>query len=508
MAVQKSDCSCSSPLAPKPFFTASRDAKTLEALQEVIRNVPQEMSREECLALIESEKQSAVTRLRDETKRSVLRTFPNLLCYVDEPGHDLAQRTWQRFRYIRRNSILVGELKRFRELLKCMQTAKGTVPERLSKVEYQKAVAESQDRALYELYSEKYPLDQVGFEDSRLLMQTAISNVGDALNEILKEYFPMNRRRQLEHAASVQAATSIPQLIHLMNSTRGTGVISRRIPFEARIIATLAQLEFESLIGTHKPDKLDRTRNELINALESQVFNGSESARIIVIAKLDPNNHYRVREKEDGSYDVSWYYENDPEAGRQTDETTFILPLDVRIIEKNGHKILIYFDSRRKKRIWAKQLRKNQRKPEQITDLSGLVMVLLNRNRIDEEYLANRLRGTIVNCPGLVSAQQSNAFRAGAIDPGNPHSSPDRRGEKYEFLTGGIWHELQILALPDFINSLVAHAQDGHPFYKLVTYLDTLFPWIWPKEIYGLDWFEQEVRDMLWRHQCRILQSA
>ncbi len=509
MAVQKTACDCNSPLAPKPFFTASRDAKALEALQEVIRNVPEEMSREECLALIEAEKQSAVTRLRDETTRGILRTFPNLLCHVDGPNLANAEEImWQRFRCIRRNSVLVGELKRYRGILKALEEAKQSVPHTHNKLDYQKAVAEAQDRALFNLYAEKYPLDQLGFEDTRLIMQTAISNVRESLNDILQEYFPVNRRRQLEYAASVQAATTIPQLISLMNSGIGEGVISRRIPFEARVTATLAQLEFESLIGTHNPDQLDRTRKDLIHRLESQVFNGARSARVIVIAKLDPNNHYRVKLLPNGGHDVAWYYENDPEAGRQTDETTFILPLDVRIIEKNGHQILIYFDSRRKKRIWAKQLRKNERKPDKITDLSGLIMVLLNKNRIDEEYLANRLRATIVNCPGLVSAQQSNAFRAGAIDPGNPYSSPDRRGEKYEFLADGIWHELQILALPDFINSLVAHAQDGHPFYKLVTYLDTLFPWIWPKEIYGLDWFDQKIRDMLWRHQCRILQSA
>ncbi len=507
MEPHSKDCDCKAPLAPQPFFYSSRDTKTLEALRRVIKQIPHEMSREECLELIENEKQKAATRLREEQEQKVLRTFPNLLCYADNTSDNQEDAVWKRYLYIRHNSVLVGELKRFRGMRIALERAKESVPKNLPKAEYREAVAESQDRVLYNLYLEKYSLDRIGFEESRKLMQVAISNVRAYMDEILKEYFPINRRRQMEFAANVYAAHTMPQLIELIYSKRGKGVISRRIPFEARIIAVLAQLEFESLIGSHNPDTLDQIRNELISRLENDVFSGSESARVIVVAKLDPENHYRVKQNPNGEYDVKWFYENDPGANQQTSETVFVLPLDVRVIKKNGHSILIYFDSRRKQRVFAKQLRKNQRKPDQITDLSGIVMVLLNNSLLDEEYLANRLRATIVNCPGLVSAQQSNASRAGAIDPDNPHSSPNRRGEKYEFLWA-TWHELQILALPDFINSLVAHAQDGHPFYKLVTYLDTLFPWIWPKAIYGLDWYEQDVRDMLWRHQCRMLQAA
>jgi len=501
------DCICEVPLAPAPFFNASRDAQTLRSFQETVRQIPGELSRTELLDILDLEIQKASKRLREDQEQKVLRAFPNLICFPDKPNASNEDNSWRRFCYVRHNSVLVGELKRFRGMRNSLEAARASVPKTLPKAEYHSAVAEAQDRALYDLYVEKYNLDHIGFEETRVLMQTAIVNVRGFLDDILKEYFPMNRRRQLEYAASVQAAHTMPQLIELMTRKTGGGVISRRIPFEARIMAVLAQLEFENLIGSHSPDRLDQVRNDLITRLENDVFDESESARVIVVAKLDPANHYRVKRQNDGGYEVSWYYENDTRANQQTNETVFVLPLDVRIVKKNGHVILIYFDSRRKQRVFAKQLRKNQRKPDQITDLSGVVMVLLNNNALDEEYLANRLRATIVNCPGLVSAQQSNASRAGAIDPDNPHSSPNRRGEKYEFLWQ-VWHELQILALPDFINSLVAHAQDGHPFYKLVTYLDTLFPWIWPKAIYGLDWYNQEVRDILWRHQCRMLQSA
>lgn len=508
MASKKHDRDCPAPLAPQPFFHLSRDAKTLSQLQQIIRDIPEEMTREQCLALIERVKQDQIDRLREQERRDVSQYFPNLFFHPDDPALDDEEKIWQRFKYLRHSSVLVGERKRFRNLKHELAQAKARVAKNIDSAEYREEIAETQDRSLYDLYRDKYNLDRLGFKKTRSLMQSAITNVQSAINDILKEYFPSNRRRQLEFAASVQAAHTMPQLIELMSRDYGNGVISRRIPFEARVVAVLAQLEFESLIGSHNPEQLEHARRELIAHLEREVFHASFSERVVVVAKLDPNNNYRVKTDTSGKYQVSWYYENQPDAEAATDETTYVLPLDVRVVQKNGKTILVYFESRRKQRIFAKQFRKKQRKPEQITDLSAMSMVLLDASRFDEEHLANRLRHTVVNCPGLVSAQQSNASRAGAIDSSNPFSSGNRRGEKYELLWGGFWHELQILSLPDFINSLVAHAQDGHPFYKLITYLDTLFPWIWPPALYGLDWYDQKIRDMLWRHQCRSEQPA
>ncbi|MDF1496674.1 MAG: hypothetical protein P1P90_01265 [Patescibacteria group bacterium] len=508
MTDDKKTCGCNGPLAPQPFFNSSRDARTLTRLQELIGQIPEELTRKECLALIEDQKQQAVQRLREETEQKILQTFPNLICFADNPNECKEKRILKRFFSIRHNSVMVGELKRFRGMQKALKTAKDSVEKSLPKTEYRTAVAEAQDRALFDMYTDKYGLDRFGFEKSRALMRQAITNTRASLESILSEYFPPNRHYDLTFNDRVQTALTMPQLIELMSSKPGQGVFSSRIPFEARIVAVIAQLEFESLIGTHNPDALDQIRESLLDQLEKKVFQGAETTTVVVVAKLDPLNHYRVKQHTDGSYAIAWYYEDDPEAKQQTSETVFIQRLRVHIIKKNGNCILVHSKARRKERIFAKQLRKNQRKPEQVTDLSGLVMVLLNNNPINEECLANRLRATIVNCPGLVSAQQSNAKRAGAIDRDNPFSSDTRRGEKYEFLWSGIWHELQILALPDFINSLIAHAQDGHPFYKLITYLDTLFPWIWPAHIYRMDWFSQEIRDMLWRYKCSTLQPA
>lgn len=501
MAFAGKKCDCVSPIAPKPFFEVSEPVKTIQDIIQEIEALPADFSKELILNLLNTKTTAYSDDKRSSHEAKVLQTFPNLISFPDKMS------AREILHEVHRSSVLSGEIKRFRNLRGRLRRAKTAVSRNLSKHEYREKTAEAQDRVLYDLYVEKYGLDTLGFEEARVLMQTAITNVRNAINDILREFFPINRRKQLEFAASVLTARTMPQLIDLMARPRGKGVISNRIPFEARVMAVLAQLEFENLIGSHNPDTLDQIRKDLIQQMETQVFNGSESARVIVVAELDPLNKYRAKQDPDGSYAVYWYYENDPEASKQTSETCFVLPLDVRIMKKNGNEILIYFDSRRKERIFTKQLRKTQRKPEQITDLSGIVMVLLNTNPEDEEYLANRLRKTLVNCPGLVSAQLSNASRAGAIDPSNPHSSPNRRGEKYEFLWQ-VWHELQILALPDYINSLVAHAGDGHPFYKLSTYLDTLFPWVWPTHIYGLDWYNQTIRDMLWRHQCRMLQSA
>ncbi|MFZ6014859.1 MAG: hypothetical protein ACOYUZ_00700 [Patescibacteria group bacterium] len=501
MSEQLAQCDCLAPHCPAPFYSQSRDAKALRRFKDLLLSLNPRPSFEEIIELLDREIKYAAARLQAEHEAKVIQTFPNLISFP--PGMNWREVLLE----FKRSSVLTGEIKRFRGMQDRLRQAASLVPKDQSKSDYREAVLLAQERALYELFIPKYSRYELPFDEAQILMSTAINNVKTHLDIILREYFPINRFHQLRYSAPVLTAQDMPRLLELITRSRGNGVISKRIPFEARILAVLAQLEFENLIGTHNPDELDRIREDLNQRFEDEVFEGQESQRVIVVAELDPDNNYRVKQDKNGQYAVAYYDENDPRAKMQSTATTFVTSYPARVIRYNGSKFLVHFDSRRKERIFAKQLRKTQRKPEQITDLSGYTVVLLDNNLEHEEYLADRLRQTIVNCPGLVSAQQSNASRAGAIDPENPHSSPNRRGEKYEFLWI-IWHELQILALPDYINSLVAHAQDGHPFYKLITYLDTLFPWIWPAHLYGMDWSDPKIRDILWHHQCRHLQPA
>lgn len=137
------------------------------------------------------------------------------------------------------------------------------------------------------------------------------------------------------------------------------------------------------------------------------------------------------------------------------------------------------------------------RHPEHITDHSGLICVLFGNGQ-DEEVLADKLRDEIATNPGQVTAHDSNAARAGAVDQRNLHSSVDRRGEKYELMWGGISHELQILDIATYIDSRFCRNRLAHSFYKFLTLADTAFPFIWPKELYGKDWLEAKFRDVLW----------
>lgn len=488
-------------VCPPPFFRSSRDADALRRFYTKLNGFEPDASLAEIKQQLESEMAQAVQDRKSEYEQRVLKTFPNLVSFPTEKS------IWEILPIIRRSSVFTGEVMRFSRLRKRLDEARQPVSKNLPPDEYRSKVIDAQERELFEAYRMHYRLDRLGYEETRQRMRMAVMTVQQSIDQLLYDYFPINHRKQLEYAANVRTARDIPRLIDFAARGRGRGVISKRIPFEARIIAVLAQLEFEHLISAHNPEHLDHVREELITVFENDVFDKEQSRRIVVIAELDPDHYYRVKRKNGNQFQVFWYDEADPMAKVQTTETRFVLHLDVRVIRSNGREVLVYFDTRRKERIFAKQLRKLYRKPEQITDVSGITFVLLSNDPADEELLANRLRATIVNCPGLVTSQASNAQRAGAIDPTNPHSSMDRRGEKYEFLWG-VWHELQILQLPYFINSLVAHERDGHPFYKLVSYLDTLFPWIWPTHLYGLDWTDAEVRNMLWRHQCRLLQAA
>jgi len=487
---------------PPPFYYASRDADALRDLEATLLALPGTPTFEQVQEVLRTKISDAMVKRRHEHERNVLRTFPNLVCFP--PSMSMKEI----YKYIKRSSVLTGEVKRFRSLYWKMQSAAEAIPKNLDSDVYQTAVLEAKERALFERYLKPYRLKTIGFEATRTTLRTAIANIHQYIQQILYAFFPINRRKQLEYDASVTAAHTMPQLFDLILQPRGNGVFEQRIPLQARVVATLAQLEFEYLISPHNPDNLDSIRNELLHVFNQNVFVPGELRRVIVVAELDPNNYYRVKRKSDGKFDVAWLDDTKQSEMPQTSETRFVLPLLVNVIRMpNGKEILVHFDTRRKVFIFAKQLRKLYRESDHVTDLSGLSLILLNTRPEEEEYLADLLRNTVVNCPGLVSAQDSNASRAGTIDQHNPFSSPDRTGEKYDF-RWGVKHELQILTLPYFVNSLVAHALDGHPFYKLLTYLDTLFPWIWPTSLFGIDWYDPRIRDMLWQHQCRMLQAA
>jgi len=478
---------------PPAFYQNSRELFVLRRLKAALGPTdgpPPDWNR--LMAVFDAEAVQIMRYHMAEHAAETYRTFPGLTAFPPSMSHR------EMVQAVRRSSLLTGERKRFKRLRRQMREVERTLEQGLSPLERRRAWSLSQDRTLFSAYSKQYGLNG-DFDEMRRVSHQAVKNTHGFLDQLLENYVPINHRKQLECAACVHAARDFPTLISLAGNIAGPGVISKRIGYEARMVAVLSQLEFEYLIGAYNPERVDGIREDLISVFENEVFDPSQSRRLVVVAELDPRNDYRVKRDASGGPMIEVYDETQPEAHLMATGTRLVLPLDVRLVRYGEVMVPVYFDTRRKEMIFTKLLRKLYREPEHITDHSGFTLVFFS-NGPEVEVVANRLRDVIVTNPGQVWAQMSNAARAGAVDANNPHSSVDRRAEKYIFRWGGINHELQLLDLATYVDSLVSRNRMAHVIYKFLTLVDTAFPFIWPYDIYGKDWMDAEFRDLLWRY--------
>ncbi|MDD2785997.1 MAG: hypothetical protein PHS79_03835 [Patescibacteria group bacterium] len=436
--------------------------------------------------------------IKDQTDE-MYRTFPGLTTFGDKSPKEILD-------IIDRDSLLTGERGRFFRVLRLMVTAYRALPKRLIGTKKERKLLDIRERRLLEAYREQYALNGMTLKRFRALTHEAIKRTHRYIDELL-DYVLVNHRAQLEFAAEVKLARDFPTLILLIAHRSGNGIISKRIPHEAAVVAILAQIEFEHMIGTYNPDRVAEIHGALVKVFVNEVF-GLPSMPKVVVAELDPKNKYCVKRNDKGEPLIGVYDEDQPEAHLSTTATRYVTRLDVRVVKTGDGdgdpQVLVYFDCRIKEMIFAKLMRKLKRLPENITDHSGVILVCLS-NGPEVELLVNRLRAKLVTNPGQVWAQKSNAARAGAVDPNNPHSSVDRRGETYLFRWGGITHELQMLDLVTFIESKICRDRRAHLVYKFLTLIDTAFPFIWPTCYYGKDWMDADLRGVLWEFVIRKL---
>jgi len=438
---------------PPPFYHNSRELKVLKRLKTELERQglpPEEL--EKLMAVFRDEETAIIQSHIAQHRVELYQTFPGLTFFAPDHAEQSKGVTFTARREhaerIRRSSLLTGERQRFKRLRRLMREALKSLPSGLGSAEAKRRSTELQEMALFKTYGVQYGWD-LDFQTFQRLTRKAIERTQGYVQQLL-DYLPINHSRQLIFAAGVRNARDFPTLIALAAKSSGAGIISLRTAQEARVIAELALLELEHLIGAYNPDKVDAIRQELISVFEDQVFDPGQSRRLVVVAELDPANDYRVRRDGQGRPLLKVHDESQSEAHQTATSTRMVLPLDVRVIRYNGRSALVYFEERHKEMIFAKLLRKLYREPEHITDHSGLTCVVFDDE--SSEVLADKLRRTVVVNPGQVWAQMSNAARAGAIDSNNPHSAVDRRGEKYIFRWGGINHELQILDIASYVD--------------------------------------------------------
>lgn len=409
----------------------------------------------------------------------LINQFPNLI--VRPEDRDARKAFEQKY------SILAGESIRFAELMRELLGARRRATPVTS-------LADARWQALHAFYAGTYDLSPETWERDRRLFAASLDAAKETIAHVLDEYFPVMLRQRLKMSSAISAERDPVELLCHCGAS-GTDIISRIRRFEARRQLTFAQIEFELRRNANDPETLDEDLTWFVRALDTSYFLPRRSDQVTVIADLEPANANRV---------VSFRLvkRNDPDARSIPTKTKAVIPLDVRFVPSRGtgHDIMVYFDARRKVHAPLKLIRKRMRHHETLSDICGVKLVFFEeQNELVEGV--ERLRRTIVRAPGSVSGEASNAQRAGILDPTNHHSSSEYRARKYDVRMKNRIFEIQFMYVKDYVNELVATGQENHPLYKLRTFLDLVFPVIFPTELFGLDWRDDALRQELWNLQ-------
>ncbi|MFA6503619.1 MAG: hypothetical protein WCT54_01535, partial [Patescibacteria group bacterium] len=186
--------------------------------------------------------------IKDQTEE-LFKTFPGLTTFGDMSPKEI-------LKLVDSDSLLTGERGRFLRVLRLMVTAYRVLPKSLKGAKKEKKLLEIRERRFLEAYRQQYALNGMSLKRFRDLTHEVIRRTHKYIDELL-DYVLVNHRVQLEFAAEVKLARDFPTLILLVARRSGNGIISKRIPHEAAVVAILAQIEFEHMIGTYSPDRVE-----------------------------------------------------------------------------------------------------------------------------------------------------------------------------------------------------------------------------------------------------------
>ncbi len=381
-----------------------------------------------------------------------------------------------------------------REILRAQSLAKRTTSGTFE--EKEDSCREAGCRALHRFYAVTYDLSESNYARDMAMFADSMRAARQTIRDLLTMYFHTHHHFSLGMSSEVDAAGDPIDLLRLCR-TPGQDIISRIRQFEAQRQLTLAQVEFELRLNHSAPERLDKDRLRIIRLLKDRYFEPNQSDQLTVIAELDPENGHRVK-----SYRV--ISRNDPEACTAPTRTRAVFHLDVRMIRVGGRNIWVYFDSRSKERIPTKLILKRERYHETLTDLNGVKLVFFD---LENDLMdgVRHMRQRVVRAPGSVSGEASNAVRAGVVNPLNKYSSAEYRATKYNVRIYNRIVEMQFMYLPDWINEWLAQERENHSLYKLLGYLDRVFPVLFPTELFHLDWRDKKERQALWDLQIAKL---
>ncbi len=393
-----------------------------------------------------------------------------------------------------RYSILTGERIRRSSLLERL-TNEANQAKTANAVLSEQELRKISWRALHRITARTYDHGADDYVRDAEWFISAVQGARVTVEHLIEEYMPLRLHRQLEMDPNVAGECDPIQLMRTSMSS-GTDVLARTRGFEAQRQLALAQLNYEDIRLYGPRNILKGKLKSFVDLCEEELFVPGKSEQVTVIAKLDPANAHRV-----SSFKV--VPRNQSVGSMILRDTQIVLPLDVRFVADNGGMFPVFFDARVKEHSVIKKIAKRARRSS-LTDLWAVQWVAFNEEH-DLMRIIDLLRRGVVIVPGTISGEASNAQRAGVLDPMNHHSSHEYRSTKYDMTFCNWVLELAFKYLPIFVNELVSRGRDCHRLYKLWKYLDLVFPVIFPTALYGIDWRDLELRQLLWNFQLHRL---
>lgn len=246
----------------------------------------------------------------------------------------------------------------------------------------------------------------------------------------------------------------------------------------------LAKIEREDPL-----EGIGRDMDRLIDFLGDRLFTGEfETAEFY--AYHDPERDFTVAE---GDVGINRHLSH-----RAQGRTRRKARLTCRRVRENG---LVYLHHRIKNsfRTYLKIHRQRlmgRTHPTIVRDRCGLMFVLETME--DVAVFAERVRALLVDDGAEVTEPLDlNLHADRPSDAENGQSSKAYKVAKMCLRWRGREVELQFCTFANHFSSRSALSDENHELYKLRQAIEYVFPWLWPQEVYGINWSGGHVRTQM-----------
>lgn len=301
---------------------------------------------------------------------------------------------------------------------------------------------------------------------------------------------------QLDPESSVATTPHLDRLLRLAAKvTLGENLPPLHRWFDA--VSTFDQAVALAKIEQEDPlEGVGRDMDRLIDFLGDRLFTGDfETVEFYVYH--DPEHDFTVAE---GDIGIGRHLSH-----RAVGRTRRKARLTCRRVRENG---LVYLHHRLKNqfRTYLKIHRQRllaRESPTLVRDRCGLMFVLETVE--DALAFAERVREVLVEDGAVVTETPKPNFHVDRPgDPDNKESSKAYKVAKTCLRWRGREVELQFCTFANHFSARLAVSDVNHELYKLGQAFKHFFPWLWPQEVYGINWSNGHVRTQM--HAWKVAQ--